>query len=343
MEKIDFILPWLDDKDPQWRTEKKKWEGESLCDSSSVTDANGACRYRGDSEMLRFWFRSVEAYVPWVNRIFFVTCGQKPEWLNENHPKLSLVNHWDFIPRKFLPTFNSNAIEMNFHRISTLSEHFVYFNDDMFLLRPVKPSFFFQLGTPVIVNNLRYPTIFGYNNWSRHAFNDYCLVNKSFDIGKSIWNNRNKWFSVSALGLKRARRNFICFLANRTLPVGMFGHLASAHLKSTFEEIWEKWPDELDTTCMHKFRADDQVNQWLAIAWNLAKGSFFPSLENDRGRHWNISPQNINEIKDCIKHQMCPQICVNDSQQNIEPEKCSKIITEAFEFILPNKSSFEKD
>ena len=343
MEKIDFVLPWLNDEDPHWRIEKKRWEEMTLGQSSSAEDANGFFRYRSDTEMLRYWFRSIETFAPWVNRIHFVTCGQKPVWLNENHHKLNIVNHVDFIPNDYLPTFNANTIEMHFHRIPNLSDRFVYFNDDTFLLRPVEASFYFKGGMPVLINNLRYPDDIGYNNWSRLVFNDYCIVNRSFNVGKSIWENRKKWFNVSLLGYKRARRNLICFLANRTLPVGKFGHLANPHLKSSFEEIWERWPDVLDTTCSHKFRADDQVNQWLAVAWNLAKGCFSPSHENDRGKHWNISTNNIDEINDCIRHQLYPQICVNDSQHNSEPERCSKVIVEAFDSILPQKSEFEND
>jgi len=72
----------------------------------------------------------VEQFAPWVRKIHFVTCGQKPEWLNADHPKLSLVNHSDYIPQQFLPTFNSSLIEIYLHRIPDLTEHFVYFNDD---------------------------------------------------------------------------------------------------------------------------------------------------------------------------------------------------------------------
>ncbi len=343
MEKIDFVLTWLDSDNPQWKADKIEWEKKSLGCSSSAIDANSACRYRGDSEMLRYWFRSVEAFAPWVNRIHFVTCGQKPDWLNECHPKLNLVNHEDFIPSNYLPVFNSNSIEMHFHRILSLSEQFVYFNDDVFLLRPIESSLFFIQGLPVLTCNLRYPADIGYNNWSRHAFNDYCLVNKCFDISESIWNNRKKWFNLSALGFKRVKRNFICFLANRTLPVSTFGHMANPHLKSSFEEIWSKLPAELDTSCSHRFRADDQVNQWLAVAWNLAKGTFSPVHEKGRGKIINISLKSISEIDAAVRQQKYPMICINDSQFNTEPEYCSKIILNAFESILPVKSQFEKD
>lgn len=343
MEKIDFIITWVDGSDPKWIAEKQKWEkGVCLESVSSGEDANGYFRYRADEKLLRYWFRSVEQFAPWVNRIHFVTCGQKPDWLEENNSKLNLVNHSDFIPDKYLPTFNVNPIEMNFHRIGELSEHFVYFNDDTLLLQPLNPEYYFRDGCPVIVADLRYVERVGYNNWSRMVFNDYCLVNGSFDIGDSIWKNRKKWFSISALGYKRVRKNFLCFLANRTLPVSTFGHVPSAQLKSTLAEIWKMHPYVMDNTCSHKFRSDDQVNQWLMTAWNLAKGCFYPANGKTRGRIYNVSTKNINEVEAVIKGQLYPQVCLNDSERNDNPEKCSQIIVEAFDKILPHKSSFEK-
>ena len=41
---------------------------------------------------------------------------------------------------EFLPTFNSTTIETMPHYIPNLSEHFIYFNDDMFLIKPTKIS-----------------------------------------------------------------------------------------------------------------------------------------------------------------------------------------------------------
>ena len=343
MERIDIVIPWVDGNDPKWLVEKQKYERGDARESISLSeDANGSFRFRADMELLRFWFRSVEQFAPWVNKVHFVTCNQKPDWLNEAHPKLHLVNHTDYIPMFFLPTFNVNTIEMNFHRINELSEQFVYFNDDTFLLQPIQPEFYFRNGNPVLQSDLRYNERVGYNNWSRLVFNDYCLVNGSFDVGKSIWENRKKWFSVSKLGFKRARKNYICFLANKTIPVSTFGHVPSAHLKSTFEEIWEKHPEVMENTCLHKFRSDDQVNQWLAIAWNLAKGCFYPANGKTRGRIYNISTKNINEVEAAIKGQLYPQVCLNDSERNDNPERCSQIIMEAFGEILPDKSSFEK-
>ena len=139
--KIDFVILWVDGNDPDWQAEKNVYAQIDPEESSLVN------RYR-DWGLLPYWFRAVDKFAPWVHKIHFVTWGHVPPFLNIRNPKLHIVNHRDFIPSRYLPTFNSHAIEMNIHRIPELSEHFVYFNDDMFLLRPVKPEDFFRKGLP---------------------------------------------------------------------------------------------------------------------------------------------------------------------------------------------------
>lgn len=340
MEKIDFIVTWVDGSDPAWQKERSRCQG---VDTNAVEDIDGnaECRYR-ENGLLRYWFRSVEKYAPWVNKVHFVTCGQRPEWLNETHPKLHLVNHEDYIPQEYLPTFNSNAIELNFHRIEDLSEHFVLFNDDMFILRSLSPSFYFRKGCPVLLSSLEYYKNVGSNTWCRVIFNDYCIVNHSFNISKSIWENRMKWFNIKELGYKKARKNLCCYLVNRTLPVGIYGHVPLPHLKSTLQELWECHPDVMHQTSMHKFRTDDQVNQWLMCAWNQAKGDFYPSSVDKLGRVILVSPTKLDDICGIIESKTIPQICVNDSYHNTEPERCMREIARSFETLLPEKSSFEK-
>ena len=136
--KIDFVLPWVDGNDKAWQEEKNKYSGKKT-DSGNCPE-----RYR-DWEQLKYWFRGVEKYANWVNKIFFVTCGQKPEWLNEKNEKLVLIEHSDYIPKEYLPTFSSHTIELNMNRIPGLSEQFVYFNDDVFIINEVKKNDFFEI------------------------------------------------------------------------------------------------------------------------------------------------------------------------------------------------------
>lgn len=142
MEKIDFVITWVDNYDPIWQKEFHTYLPQSQC-----TDDTRNIRYR-NWDNLRYWFRGVEKFAPWVNQVYLVTCGHIPDWLNTNAPKLHLVKHSDYIPNEYLPTFNSNAILLGLHHIGGLSEHFVLFDDDCFLIDKVKPERFFRKGLP---------------------------------------------------------------------------------------------------------------------------------------------------------------------------------------------------
>ena len=71
-----------------------------------------------------------------------MTWGHIPQFLKTNHSKIRILRHEDYIPKQYLPTFNSNTIEMNYHRIRDLSENFIIFNDDTFPLQPIEETYF---------------------------------------------------------------------------------------------------------------------------------------------------------------------------------------------------------
>ncbi len=137
---IDFVVTWVDGSDPTW-CEQRDFYAKELGRASTAD--SGDPRFR-DWDIFRYWFRAVEQYAPWVHNVYLVTCGHVPEWLKTDAPKLKVVKHTDFIPEEYLPTFSSITIELNLHRIKDLSEHFVYFNDDMFLNQSVIPEDFFS-------------------------------------------------------------------------------------------------------------------------------------------------------------------------------------------------------
>ncbi|KAG0729643.1 N-acetylglucosamine-1-phosphotransferase subunits alpha/beta [Chionoecetes opilio] len=100
-----------------------------------------------DNEELRYSLRSLEQYAPWVRRIFLVTNGQIPHWLNLDHPRLTIITHQDiFTNLSHLPTFSSPAIESHIHRIPGLSDNYLYLNDDVMLGSEVWPEDFFSPG-----------------------------------------------------------------------------------------------------------------------------------------------------------------------------------------------------
>jgi len=341
MDKIDFVLTWVDGSDKQWLELKRKYESQGSNSPRTDVNANSDCRYR-DYGMLKYWFRAIERFTPWVNRVFFVTCGQKPEWLNESHPKLRPVNHTDYIPAAYLPTFQSNCIELNLHRISELSERFVLFNDDMFILRPVSPDFFFKNGLPVIPCDLSIPRWLSCTNPSRVVLNNSGVLKRSLDVERLIWKHIWKFTNIHALGLSRAVKNLISFAVNRTLIPGTFGHLPLPHLKSTFEEIWRVQPEILERTSSTRFRTDFCINHWLASAWNMVSGNFYPANEKNKGELIQFNEKNLAHACDVIRRQSLPEICLNDDDSSENMDYCVKEANKAFDELLPEKSSFEK-
>jgi hypothetical protein len=139
MEKIDIIIPWVDSTDAKWIEERKAIKQKYIPDEEATADI----RFQNWDNM-QYWFRAIEKCLPWINKIFFVTYGHVPDWLNIKHPKLNLVKHSDYIPEQYLPTYNSNTIEMNYFRIKELSENFIIFNDDMIPLLPIHEEYYFK-------------------------------------------------------------------------------------------------------------------------------------------------------------------------------------------------------
>jgi len=106
-------------------------------------EADSQARFISHNE-LRYSLRSLHMFAPWVRRVFIVTDDQAPSWLQPNHQKIKIVSHREiFRDPSVLPTYNSHAIESQLHHIPNLAEHFLYFNDDMFLGRAVPPHLFF--------------------------------------------------------------------------------------------------------------------------------------------------------------------------------------------------------
>ncbi|MBR0460313.1 MAG: Stealth CR1 domain-containing protein [Victivallales bacterium] len=338
-ESIDFVLTWVDGSDPAWLAERSKYEqpGSGMASGG----ANATCRYR-DFGLLRYWFRAAEQFAPWFHRLYFVTCGQKPDWLKESHPKLRLVHHTDYIPAAHLPTFHSNTIELNLHRIPELSEHFVMFNDDVFLLRPTSPDFFFRNGCPRLPCDLGIPRWFGYSNISRVVLNNSGVLRRSLDVERLIWKHIWKFVDIRSLGLARAMKNLVSFAVNRIWIPSTFGHMTMPHLKSTLEELWRVQPDILERVSRSRFRTDECINHWLACAWNMVTGKFYPIHEQSLGEFTALNEKNLARVCEMIRRQSKPVICLNDDGSTQDVEACSQEAAHAFEAILPQKSSFEK-
>ena len=143
---IDAVITWVNGDDPEWKSEKEFYSNLHLVnDSNNNTEsrANEDERFRNRNE-LKYLLRSIEMFAPFIRKIFIVTCGQTPEWLNIDNDRIVLVNHNEiYKDKEALPVFNSSSIETQLHHIEGLSEHFIYFNDDFMLTDFCVPNDFF--------------------------------------------------------------------------------------------------------------------------------------------------------------------------------------------------------
>ena len=333
MDKIDFVVPWVDGNDPEWCKQKNKYIPSKESDS-------GENRYR-DMGLLKYWFRSVEKYAPWVNRVHFITWGHLPQWLNTDYEKLNIVNHKDYIPGKYLPTFSSHPIELNIHRIEGLSERFVYFNDDMFLTGSVDEEFFFKNGKPCDCAYLTNVYFDDTNDCFGHiCANDIMLINREFSYIKSFLKHPFKYVNLR-YNLKNNIKNMLK-LTNGSVFSGLENHhLATPYLKSTFEEVWEYHYDILDRTCSSRFRSPYDVNQYIFTYRQLVSGNFYPVNSYSRGKIMRICQDN-SHITSALNDNKNKIICINDTVENIDFYTASKQIASVFEEKFPNKSAFEK-
>ena len=329
---MDFVIPWVDSSDLEWKRSFNRYCPKEKQKSIDIT----AERYR-DYGLLKYWFRGVEKFAPYVRKVHFITNGQTPDWLNINCKKLNWLKHSDYLPADCLPVFSANPIEMYMHKIKDLSEHFVYFNDDMFLTDFTSPDFFFNKGLPCdyAISNIQNPVRSVMRNI---VLNDLIEINKNFD--KKNYFKKNPFKYINPKYGKMNIRTIVCMLWNETTGFQNY-HLAQPYLKSTLGEAWEKCSEVLNETIHSRFRNEDDVNQWLFRYWQLCKGTFYPINPKKNRKYFEID-MNIREITDTIKNQKYKEIILNDAKCNSDFEYRMNEILHAFELILPEKSGFEK-
>lgn len=327
---IDFVITWVDMNDPKWKESFAKYSGKIDNSKNNMTEA----RFR-DHGLLRYWFRGVEKFAPWVRRVYFVTAGQKPEWLNPSHPKLHLVNHEDYIPSKFLPVFNSSLIEIYLHKIPGIADRFVYFNDDFFIINHLKEERFYKDGLPQDIAAFR--KNFGFSLWNKCLKNNIAVINEFFNKKEVFEKDHDKWFFKDygkKAKLNHKYENSDQFMTLRT------PHNAQPYLKKTFEEVWEKVGDRLTEMSKNRFRSPNDFTQELFRTWQICNSDFNPYNTYQDTKMFPLLFRAKKAIE-AIRNQSFTLICLNDSEYMRHYERTMKEVADAFHDILPDKSSFE--
>lgn len=236
-EPIDIIVPWVNPNDPVWKKDFEYWKQKE-------TGNKDACRYR-DWGFIRFVFRSIEENCPWCRYVFLVLSGptQIPAWLNTNNPRLKIVYHKDYIPSEYLPTFNSNVIELFYSNIEELSENFILVNDDMFFCQKKGEDFFFKNNVPIYKEGFKR---FDNSQWCNELRKSRDMVNKVLKLNTSNmyetfhlpvgYNKSLQQFMLSKIDVSYMKNNK--FRKNNDLTHFMFYDLACKTRHCIFENRW---------------------------------------------------------------------------------------------------------
>jgi len=180
---IDIVIPFVDCSDPVWQKARAERLKNNKKDTKLGNDwLNGISRYR-DTGTLELVLLGIKKYMPWYHKIYLIVShkSQVPSYAKN----CEIILHKDFIPNEFCPVFSSSAIETWMGNLKVL-EHFIWFNDDIIPIRPLKPTqFFTDKGTPkynIYLDDFKVTT--GTGHYMR--LNDFELVTGLTNTGRGV-------------------------------------------------------------------------------------------------------------------------------------------------------------
>lgn len=289
---IDVVFTWVDNTDKDWQQQYHQTL-QPINQENIGLYATDPARFSNHNELF-YSIKAVQKFMPWVRNIFIVTANQKPQWLNENtHPKIKLINHSQIIDSKYLPTFNSHVIEAHLYKIPNLSEHFIYFNDDVFVARDLSSSHFFE------------------SNGLASLF----VANKSFQ------KMRHRSLITPTL---TASEHALKLLKSYYSGVNIDTPLVHTYVplrKTTFQKAWSLFENEIHSFLNNKVRHNSELNMASFLVPWLMYLDGHATLKREVCYYFNIrSTHAQTQYKKLLfkkKYLHMPHsFCINDSSSN---------------------------
>ncbi|PHM39565.1 capsule biosynthesis protein [Xenorhabdus mauleonii] len=309
--KIDFVLPWVDGNDILWQKRRRLYST-----NKASIDENSNARFR-DFDTLKYVLRSIEKNCPWYNKIFLITEGHYPNWLNLTNPKIRLVTHEElYFNKEDLPTFSSSSIEMNLANLPDLSNKFIYLNDDMIIFKQLPIERFFIKNLPVdflchgfLPRGRLFSLLKEIDTWINSINNNISLINKI----RSPNQLNNHYLFNKSYGLTGNILNFLLKYFIKKYFWFEHWHHPQPYIKEEILKVHAQYEKEMSICSKNKFRSNNDLTQYLYRYWNLTAGQFYPQKYND-GLVKNIeSTFSLERMIKEIKLKNFNFICFNDS------------------------------
>lgn len=302
--KVDVVIPWVDSEDPLWNEKRNSWSHVA-----KTKEGNSSQRFR-DFGTLKYLLRSIEENADWVNKVYILTDDQVPDWINEK--EVQIIDHKDFIPAEYLPTFNSNVIELNAWRIPNLSERFILLNDDLvFVGKTRRSDFFNDKGFPmdVMAQSILMPR----DDFSHIAVNNIAIINKSFDKRtwlKKYWSRAFSFKNGVSLNSMSLGVSLLKYFTRFYDP-----HVATPYLKSSFEWLYDTHPTTMAACLKNKFRGYDDISHWAVRYYQIVSGISYPKSYK-YGRYLEIT--DCAQLKAHFRNRSTKIVALNDKVSSRE-------------------------
>ncbi|MEE3035436.1 MAG: Stealth CR1 domain-containing protein [Bacteroidota bacterium] len=275
---VDVVVTWVNGNDLEYQKKLSDFKNtEKFYKSAGLLS-----RYKQIGE-INLCVKSILKFAPFVRKIFIVTDQQNPKIKIKKKEEIILVDHKDIFKgyENFLPTFNIRTIEAAFHRIKNLSEHFIYFNDDMFLIKPTTIYNWFNKDFKPIIRG----------KWSRSYNKIWYKRLRDLIIGSE--NKRpgyNRAQSKSGEQIGFVRKYYKSYHTGRPM------------LKSVSAKYFSENPDVFKNQIKYRFRNSDQFLPY-SLNWHLMIKSNKAILTPNIGavEIHNIKKKNLGSIKKIIK------------------------------------------
>ncbi|WP_406295970.1 stealth family protein [Streptomyces sp. NBC_00624] len=311
---LDVVYTWVDGDDPALAAKREAYRTGRAPDAQSREA--GASRYTSHDE-LKYSLRSLEMYAPFLRNIYIVTDGQSPSWLDTAAPGIRVVDHKEiFSAPDALPVFNSHAIGTQLHHIDGLSEQYLYFNDDVFLGRPVTPGHFFHG-----------------NGIAKVPFSPSQLGLGAPHPDEPAPNSAGK-------NVRRLLQG-----DHGRMTVNKFAHAPHPQLRSVMREIEERYAEDVDRTSRSRFRAPTDIAMGASFHHHQAflTGRAVPATY--KARYVDVARGDADErLAELLTNRRFDFFCLNDvNTPSEQQEEIHQKIHAFLENYFPFPSRFERN
>ena len=247
---IDAVILWVDGSDPKLAEKRERYLAH---EKKSIAHPGALPTRFASSNEIRYCVLSILTFARFIRNIYVVTDDQDPDLRDVVRTRfpgkeecIKIVDHREIFRgyEQYLPTFNSSSIIPMISRISGLSERFVFFDDDLILIREVREEDWFVGNRPVLRGCWRLPP---YRLIAGHKLkvliNRYIRKNKEYLPKISFY--IRQWQSAFLLGF-RGRYFF-------------HDHTPHPFHKTTIDNFFASNPELLEKTISYRFRDHEQI------------------------------------------------------------------------------------